>query len=160
MNWRRTIRNTSIHRHRRRNRSDFQLLVITNWASSTSLHPLRLLATRPPLPASASAASSELQTIIAQQAPYTGQNVHTTANMCRTVFWKSRHCGHCWLSLEKPCAEGMNLLTCPDFSEEQPRGCAEMPRYGFCVGSHRHSDIAPLTVFRLLQLPGSLGCTG
>ncbi|EMD00206.1 hypothetical protein BAUCODRAFT_119757 [Baudoinia panamericana UAMH 10762] len=48
--------------------------------------------------------------------------------MCRTVFWKSPYCGHCWLELDKPCKEGMNLLTCADFSEDESR-TAKMPGF-------------------------------
>lgn len=31
------------------------------------------------------------------------------------------------IELSTPCGEGMNLLTCPDFTAEQPYGPAEMP---------------------------------
>lgn len=33
------------------------------------------------------------------------------------------------IELNKPCAEGMNLMTCPDFTSEQPYGRAEMPEW-------------------------------
>ena len=31
------------------------------------------------------------------------------------------------IELAKPCGEGMNLMSCPDFSAEQPYGPAKMP---------------------------------
>jgi hypothetical protein len=42
------------------------------------------------------------------------------------------------LSLYRPCAPGMNLMTCPDFTSAQPRGPATMPRY-YCRDTPRHA---------------------
>jgi hypothetical protein len=64
--------------------------------------------------------------------------------MCKTIYWKSASCGHTWyllllppnrhtklilprLELSKPCANGRNLMNCPDFSGSQPYGPADMP---------------------------------
>ncbi|SMQ55081.1 unnamed protein product [Zymoseptoria tritici ST99CH_1A5] len=48
--------------------------------------------------------------------------------MCKTIFWKDDSCGHSWLELDKPCAPGLNLVSCPDFSTTQPFGPARKPR--------------------------------
>lgn len=34
------------------------------------------------------------------------------------------------IELTKPCAEGMDLLSCPDFTNDQPGGPATMPARG------------------------------
>lgn len=65
--------------------------------------------------------------------------------MCKTLYYRSRECGHEWyippsqptqhplltitrFELDRPCGAGMNLLSCPDFSSSQPFGPIEKPR--------------------------------
>ncbi|EME39895.1 hypothetical protein DOTSEDRAFT_158483 [Dothistroma septosporum NZE10] len=48
--------------------------------------------------------------------------------MCKTLYFRSRACGHEWFELDRPCGAGMNLLTCPDFGSSQPFGPIEKPR--------------------------------
>ena len=67
--------------------------------------------------------------------------------MCQTRYMRSQTCHHAWytthtalqssrlqfdltyprIELALPCTEGHNLLTCPDFTEEQPYGPARFP---------------------------------
>jgi len=49
-----------------------------------------------------------------------------TFTMCRTEQWRAQ-CGHSWITLKRPCADGRDLLSCPDFSSGQPCGAATIP---------------------------------
>lgn len=44
------------------------------------------------------------------------------STMCTTSYLKSRACGHAWMTIKRPCAEGKNFSNCASFNDGRARG--------------------------------------
>ncbi|KAI9722421.1 MAG: hypothetical protein M1828_004788 [Chrysothrix sp. TS-e1954] len=61
--------------------------------------------------------------------------------MCRTKYWMDRECGHQWLTLEKKCGKGMNLVTCPMFRAGYHSDPGDIPGKGTAINGPRRIAI-------------------
>lgn len=60
--------------------------------------------------------------------------------MCTVQFWKSRTCGHRWLTIKKSCQEGRGFNNCPSFDPGLARG-PRGPTYWAPPGSCPEHDM-------------------